>query len=137
MEITKRKQGRIAPGSVYQCYHGDKWVPHIILEWQVFERIITRESNTLFPGLTALVEYQLVDVENGTRLIKSFARPKGSFFGVLFINLLMPIFKRFSRRALVSFKDEIEQDYYSDKNTNQKNRKFAPQELDPLLDLDI
>jgi hypothetical protein len=27
MEITNRASGRIAPNSVYQCYHGDKVIP--------------------------------------------------------------------------------------------------------------
>jgi hypothetical protein len=32
MEIKNRSNGRIAPGSVYQGYHGDQFVPQTILE---------------------------------------------------------------------------------------------------------
>jgi uncharacterized protein YndB with AHSA1/START domain len=136
MELSKREQGRIAPGSIYQCYHGDKWVPHIILEWQVFERIITRESNPIFPNLTSLVEYQLEDTGGGTRLTRSFTGPIGSFFGGILYKLMLPFFKRYSRQASISFKEEIEQDYHSDIKKSQNLNGFVVQEIDPQEELD-
>jgi hypothetical protein len=50
MEIANRSNGRIAPGSVYQCYHGDKMVPQTVLEWQPFESMIERNCRPIFPA---------------------------------------------------------------------------------------
>ena len=111
MEIKNRAQGRIAPGSIYQCYHGDKWVPHLILEWQPFEHMITRESTPMFPDLNAIVEYRLDSKEGGTKLTKLFAKPTGPFLGRMIIHLLAPIFRRIGKQALEMFKFEIETDF--------------------------
>jgi len=111
MKIKNRAQGRIAPGSVYQCYHGDKWVPHIILEWQLFERMITRESTPMFPDLNAIVEYRLDSKEGGTKLTKLFAKPTGPFLGRTMIYLLAPVFRRIGKQTLEAFKLEIENDF--------------------------
>jgi hypothetical protein len=57
MVIANRSQGRHAPGSVYQCYHGDMMIPQTILTWQPFERVVIRQppfpmapSNTVLPA---------------------------------------------------------------------------------------
>lgn len=111
MEIANRSQGRIAPGSVYQCYHGDKWVPHLILEWQPFERMITRESPPIFPDLVSIIEYRLDSTEGGTRLTKLFTKPSGPFLGRMMIYLLVPLFRRIGKQALETFRLEIETDF--------------------------
>jgi uncharacterized protein YndB with AHSA1/START domain len=111
MEIANRAQGRIAPGSVYQCYHGDKWVPQVILEWQPFKHMITRESTDMVRDLSVIVEYRLDSTEGGTRLTKLFAEPTGPFLGRTLIRLLAPVFSRSVKQDLEKFRLEIENDF--------------------------
>jgi hypothetical protein len=111
MQIVNRAQGRIGPGSVYQCYHGDKMVPQTILEWQPFERMIVKEVAPIWPDLSGLVEYRLEEIEEGTRLKKTLARPTGPLPGRALLYLLMPLFGRLQQRAMETFKRRIEEDH--------------------------
>jgi hypothetical protein len=111
MEIANRSNGRIAPGSVYQCYHGDKLVPQTILEWQPFESMIVQELSPLHPDVSAISEYRLEPVEGGTRLTKTSARPAGPLLGRILLRLLTPVFIPIVRRAFEAFKHQIESDY--------------------------
>jgi hypothetical protein len=43
-EITDRRDGRIAPGTTFQCYHGDHVVPQLVLEWEPFSKMVTRDG---------------------------------------------------------------------------------------------
>lgn len=111
MEIANRSNGRVAPGSIYQCYHGDKLVPQTILEWQPFESMIVRELSPLLPEVSAINEYRLDPVEGGTRLTKASSRPTGPLLGRLLLRLLAPVFIPIVKRAFETFKHQIESDY--------------------------
>jgi len=111
MEIANRSNGRIAPGSVYQCYHGDKIVPQTILEWQPFERMIVKELSPMFPDIGSISEYRLDSAQGGTILTKTSARPTGPFLGRMLLGLLMPVFSRFLKQAFETFRREIENDF--------------------------
>ena len=111
MEIANISNGRIAPGSVYQCYHGDKLVPQTILEWQPFESMIVRELSPLLPEVSAISEYRLDPVEGGTRLTKTSARPTGPLLGRILLRSLTPVFIPLIKRAFETFKHQIESDY--------------------------
>jgi hypothetical protein len=111
MEIANRSNGRIAPGSVYQCYHGDKIVPQTILEWQPFERMIVKELSPMFPDISSISEYRLDSAQGGTILTKTSARPTGPFLGRMLLGLLMPVFSRFLKQAFETFRREIENDF--------------------------
>lgn len=111
MEIANRVDGRIAPGSVYQCYHGDKMVPQTILEWQPFERMIVKELSPIYPKVGGLSEYRLDSTDGGTILTKTSAKPTGPFVGRMLLYLLMPVFSRFLEQALEKFGRQIENDY--------------------------
>ena len=125
MGIANRAHGRIAPGSVYQCYHGDKWVPQTILEWQPFERMITRESASMVPDLSAIVEYRLDATEGGTRLTKLFAKPTGSFLGCTLIRLLAPVYSRMiGKQVLEAFRREIENDLRAHSEALESEAEF-------------
>lgn len=109
MEITNRSSGRIAPNSVYQCYHGDKVIPQTILEWQPFERMITREVPAILPSLRVLVEYRLDPVDGGTKLTKSVAEMTGPLLHRIVLLVMSPFFSRFGIRMMEQFAREIEQ----------------------------
>jgi uncharacterized protein YndB with AHSA1/START domain len=129
MEITNRVSGRIAPSSVYQCYHGDKVVPQTILEWQPFERMITREVPPIFPSLSALVEYRLDSTEGGTRLTKMFAKLTGPFFGRTMLRLMAPMFSRIGRRSLEAFGLEIENNFRAHSEALKSETEFTGKQI--------
>jgi uncharacterized protein YndB with AHSA1/START domain len=84
IEITGRAAGRTAPGSVYQCYHGDAAVSQLILEWQPFERIVFQFVVPVpFKGTTGMMEMRLEPIETGTRLTQIFSKCSGPLLGRL------------------------------------------------------
>ena len=91
MKVANRDNGRIGPGSTYQCYHGDKLVPQTILEWQPFESMIVRELSPITPSVNWLTEYRLDSTEEGTRLTRSVTRPSGPFTAGMLLKLMMPL----------------------------------------------
>ncbi|MEJ2353105.1 MAG: DUF2652 domain-containing protein [Anaerolineales bacterium] len=111
MEIANRSNGRIAPGSVYQCYHGDKLVPQTILEWQPFESMIVKELSPMFPDLAVVSEYRLDTTEEGTILTKRAARPTGPLLQRMLASVMTPVFSRFLQQAFEAFGREIEGEY--------------------------
>jgi hypothetical protein len=78
MEIANRSNGRIAPGSIYQCYHGDKMVPQTILEWQPFESMIVQELSPLIRNISGISEYRLDSVEGGHEIVEDIRQAGGT-----------------------------------------------------------
>jgi hypothetical protein len=129
MEITNRSQGRIAPGSVYQCYHGDKLVPQTILEWEPFERMIVKEVPPMLSGLSAINEYRLDSVEGGTKLTKTSAKPTGPILGRMLLRLMMPVFSRILTQAMETFGREIENDYRTHHEVLELEREISGEQI--------
>ena len=129
MEIANRSNGRIAPGSVYQCYHGDKLVPQTILEWQPFESMIVRELPPMHPDVSAISEYRLDQVEGGTRLTKTSTRPAGPLLGRILIRVLMPVFIPLMKRAFETFKHQIESEYRAHYEVLEEEAEFTGEQI--------
>ncbi len=129
MEITNRSQGRIAPGSVYQCYHGDKLVPQTILEWEPFERMIVKEVPPMLSGLSAINEYRLDSIEGGSKLTKTSAKPTGPILGRTLLRLMMPVFSRLLTQAMETFGREIENDYRTHHEAPELEIEFTGEQL--------
>ncbi len=111
MKIANRTNGRIGPGSVFQCYHGDKLVPQTILEWLPFESMIVKELFPMSHTVSWLAEYRLDSAEGGTRLTRAITKPDGPIVGRTLMRLLWPIFKRVNRQMEAAFVRQIEDDY--------------------------
>jgi Protein of unknown function (DUF2652) len=76
-EVLNRQGGRIAPGSVYQCFHGDSRVTlQTILEWQPFEQMTT-EDTTPVPHTTVLINIKLSPTNKGTLLAITCSKLRG------------------------------------------------------------
>jgi uncharacterized protein YndB with AHSA1/START domain len=129
MEIANRTHGRIAPDSVYQCYHGDKFFPQVILEWQPFERMILSESSPMSHAISAISEYRLDTTEAGTRLTRMLARPAGPFLGRMLMRLLMPVFGRIGEQSLEAFKLELENDYRAHGEALKSEAEFTGKQI--------
>jgi hypothetical protein len=130
MEIVNRSQGRVASGSVYQCYHGDKMVPHTILEWRPFERLLVREVGPYFPDNPGLSEYILEEVGEATRLTKTSARPSGPLFGRVMLRLMTPMLNRMMPGTFEMFRDEIEKDYRAKKSEPEMRAEISSRQIE-------
>lgn len=111
MEIANRTEGRIARGSVYQCYHGDKLVPQTILEWHPFESMIVKELFPMSHEVSWLAEYRLDSTEGGTRLTRTITKPKGPLVGRTLLRVLSPLLMQVNKRFFAAFAQRIEDDF--------------------------
>jgi hypothetical protein len=75
--ILHRREGRIAPGSQYQCFHGDgRETMQTILEWHPFEQMTT-EDTTPVPRATCLINLRIDPAGTGTRLTVTASKARG------------------------------------------------------------
>ena len=110
-ELIGRKDGRVAAGSGYQCFHGDRVHVHTILEWRPFERVLTQDLMDL-PVRSPLVlsEYRLEAIENGTRLTQSLGKAAGPLLGRFMVNTILRLSTKVAQRDMNDFKEYIEKD---------------------------
>jgi uncharacterized protein YndB with AHSA1/START domain len=107
--ITGRQQGRVAPGSVYQCYHGNELIRQTILEWRPFEHMVSQDLVPIpIPGTSVLVEFTLAPTPAGTHLAMTFSKARGPRLGRLLVNLVLPGRARLYRDNLAAFKARVE-----------------------------
>lgn len=129
-EVVNRTDGRIGPDSIYQCYHGDKAIPHTILEWQPFKRILTRELAPVpIKGTTYIAEYRLLPSRQGTTLRISFSNAKGPFLGRVLMRLMDFMMNPIVKRNLVRFKEKTEEDLLSNRGGLQEGAMFTTDEI--------
>ncbi len=113
-EVTNRSKGRITTGTVYQCYHGNQVSPHTILEWKPFERMLTEVLMPVpVPGVFVLIEYELMPIESGTRLIQTFSQSRGPTLGRLMADFMVRMSAKAGQRDIAAFKSAIEADFDS------------------------
>jgi hypothetical protein len=109
--ILNRSQGRVAPGSAFQCFHGKSIITQTVLEWQPFELMTTEDL--VMPDLSALLELRLQPTQNGSRLILTFGKPRGAPLKRLVGALVLGWKARSGsgQRDLDTFKARVEADY--------------------------
>ena len=100
-EVTGTAAGRIQPGSVYVCAHGNNRSPHTVLDWQPFEQY-THNGRLGFAGLSVNITHQLIPTTGGTRLREIASHVQGGawYWRALFDFLFMPIFGRTYAKTL-------------------------------------
>ncbi len=80
--IVNRRNGFVAKGTEYQCYHGETYISQTVLEWQPFERILVRVLAPIQIGETyLLIELLLEQVGEATRFSQIFSKAEGSALG--------------------------------------------------------
>jgi uncharacterized protein YndB with AHSA1/START domain len=129
MEIANRSSGRIAPGSVYQCFHGDKIAPQTILEWQPFERMLVQERPPSMTEVIMLSEYLLESIAGGTRLTNVSAKPTGPLLKRMLIHLLAPVMTPIVKRNFETFKQQIETDYQAHSPTQEEEAQLSGEQI--------
>jgi uncharacterized protein YndB with AHSA1/START domain len=114
IEIEDRKAGRIAQGSVFQCYHGDNaLVSQVVLEWHPFERLLLQfVAPVPVKGVTGMVEVRLEPIATGTRMTQTFSKAQGPLAGRLMADIGMRQMMQKSGQAdLDRFRDRIQADW--------------------------
>jgi hypothetical protein len=129
MEIINRTEGRIALGSVYQCYHGDKLVPQTILEWQPFEGMIVKELFPMNHAVSWLAEYRLDSTEGGTRLTRTITKPTGPIVGRMLLRMLSPIFMQINKQLFAAFAQRIEDDLQARSRTLKSEAEVTGEQI--------
>jgi hypothetical protein len=108
-EVSDRKTGRIAAGTTYQCYHGKKVFPQVVLEWEPFDRMVIETS--LRGDASLVLDYQLTAVNGGTVLATTAARLRSKGLGGVMLRAGMPIQALGAKRGMRRFRDRIEEDF--------------------------
>lgn len=93
--------GRIGEGSSFQCFHGDREVQQLILEWRPFERIVTRDR--INSKLSSLSEFELTPIDSGTRLSVRVGALQGPALSKLIMGAAIKRMKKSHQRDLESF----------------------------------
>lgn len=120
-ELTVSAEGQIGPGAVYQCYHGETRVAHVILEWEPNERIVTRETAPIpINGTYYYTEYGLQQTKTGTNLSLKVTKARGPFLGRLLLRLMSPMFDMIMTGNIERFAREIERDLHGAKDAQQR-----------------
>ncbi|HEY5578298.1 MAG TPA: DUF2652 domain-containing protein [Acidimicrobiia bacterium] len=113
-EVLDRKQGRITEGSAFQCFHGDRVVPQVILEWRPFERVVTRDLLPVPAGASYLVSVcELHPIEGGTRLVQQAGWLTGPWIGRTISRIFLRASRKSSQRDIDAFGSRIESDALS------------------------
>lgn len=98
--------GRIGEGSTFQCFHGNREVQQLILEWRPFERIVTRDRMT--SKLSGLAEFALTPIDSGTRLTVRVGALEGPTLRKLFMGAAIKGMKKSHQRDLESFSQAVQ-----------------------------
>ena len=113
-KIINRKEGRLAPGSIYQCYHGDNSITNqIILDWRPFEQMTT-EDTTPVPKATILMNLRLTPTKSGTHLTLTCSKARGPWLNCLLCNLVgRPILSKQLKNGMKELIERVDQEIAS------------------------
>ncbi len=76
-DIQNRPAGRVAPGSIYRCYHGGNvYTNQTVVEWQPFEQYTTQNQSPI-PKTSMLARIQLTPTPEGTHVTVTYRKATG------------------------------------------------------------
>jgi hypothetical protein len=124
--VVDRDGGRVTRGSTYQCYHGDKPVAQLVLDWRPFERLLIQQTIPL-PGAPAyvLMDIRLAADGGGTVIRQTVARATGPFLKRAVVRVMMRMMRSGSQRDLDNFGRAIEDDRRTAKTTPVSRERSA------------
>ena len=110
-DVFNRRHGRVAPGTVFHCYHGQKLTTETIVEWHPFEQLTTEDfPPTPIANTSVIVDHRLVPTARGTRLVQIIAKGRGPLLGRILMRLVVPTMKKAAQRDIDTFARQIEAD---------------------------
>ena len=129
-EITgQRQEGRVGVGNVYQCYHGKKFLPQVVLEWQPFSRMVTEDQMGSPMKGTYIAEFRLEPTESGTRLRRLNGRVKAKPFTRSLLKIAGPVITRMMAGTMDEFRKRIEEDWQEKTVAEQRPPTITPESI--------
>lgn len=129
-ELVERTGGRVAEGTVYQCYHGKQAIPQVVVEWRPVERVVVNMTAPVPGGpVDVLVDFTLTDREDGTLLTQTLARLEGPLPGRAFFRTMVRLMGSQDRRRLTSFGHGVEADYAKRSGAPDARLILDPEEI--------
>lgn len=112
LDVNRKSGGRVAVGSVFQCYHGDAIIPLTVLEWEPFEQMVVEYIPPIpIKGVTGLTELRLEETATGTRLTQIFSKSSGPLVGRMMADAGLKSSAKEFQHDIDEFKAHIEADY--------------------------
>lgn len=124
-EVENRKNGRVAVGSSYQCYHGNRVITQVVVEWRPSERVVL-QMLLPFPGRECYVhfDFRLTPIEDGTLLSSTIGKVTGPHLKRLLARFMLRSMHRRTQHEIDAFRDLILED--------QASRNVGAVEPDPV-----
>lgn len=112
LDVSGKSGGRVAVGSVFQCYHGDAIIPLTVLEWQPFERMVVEYTPPIpIKGVTGLTELRLEETAAGTLLTQIFSKSSGPLVGRMMADMGLKSSAKQFQHDIEEFKAHVEADH--------------------------
>lgn len=107
--ILDRKRGRVAIGSVYQCYHGDSYITNVVVGWHPFDSCVVQFAVPApVAGAVCRVEIRLTETDRGTRLDEIVGRATGPLLARVAADAGMKARRSHVRDLVDKFKAHVE-----------------------------
>ncbi len=109
MVVAKRAGGRVAPGSIYQCYHGEQHISNVVTGWQPFESVVMEFVVPMPLGApTMRAEVRLTPCPGGTQAIEIMSKASGALVARLAADAGMKARLGYLQQHLEAFKAHVE-----------------------------
>ncbi|MGI9368091.1 MAG: DUF2652 domain-containing protein [Ruegeria sp.] len=100
VDLLGDNKGKVEPGTMYHCHHGDQIFPFEIVDWQPGEYVTGKYNLPM--GITMFETNELVSMGDGTMIKIRFANPSG---GSLMGKLMTGMVKKKLRGIIVPDKE--------------------------------
>lgn len=131
LEVNGKSGGRVAVGSVFQCYHGDAVIPLTVLEWQPFERMLVEYISPVpIKGVMALTELRLEATAIGTRLTQIFSKSSGPLLGRMMSDAGLKSSAKEFQRDIEAFRTHVEADFAQHPDEGQAMAAIPASDVD-------
>lgn len=105
-KISGKNEGRIGPGTVYVCAHGDQELVQTLLDYVPLETYTYRNADRNLPVFNVTVK--LTAVEQGTKIQAFSGQPNRGWIIKALFKIIMPIIsRRFMPKLVSSLREEI------------------------------
>ena len=131
-EVLDRKEGRVAAGSTYQCYHGRMIVTQLVLDWLPFDRVVLQQLIPM-PGrrpTQTIIDLQFEQIDEGTRLSQTATKPTGPLFQRSLAKMMMTARRGRAQADMDEFRERIVEDYKAYRQHQETDRGFLSSRIE-------
>lgn len=126
-EVLDRRNGRVAAGSTYQCYHGKMIVTQLVMEWLPFQRVVLQQLIPM-PGrrpTQTILDLQFAPIDEGTRLSQTATKPTGPLIQRSLAKVMMTARRSGAQADMDEFRDRIVEDYTANHQHQEAQGEFV------------